>query len=242
MFFWGCAVLTFFGSGLAENQTEELHLACSEQFCLPHGYENVQPPVLKDGSPLNIDVEFLITEVMEVIDKDFRMGLQMELTASWEEPRMVFTGNKSNIPGMTTLGPELINKLWLPDIFIHKLYRIVNNRLFKSFKGLYIRLFSIQKIFCIKIVQYDFQVFGFLTGNIYPIVSISMLTFTARWNFQIIRSTNRCLINVSKKKLSTSLTSFFKSRPVSYLWPAMLMTRRELSSIQLLQNFLEMKV
>ena len=136
MFFWGCAVLTFFGSGLAENQTEELHLACSEQFCLPHGYENVQPPVFKDGSPLNIDVEFLITEVMEVIDKDFRMGLQMELTASWEEPRMVFTGNKSNIPDMTTLGPELINKLWLPDIFIHKLYRIVNNRLFKSFKGL----------------------------------------------------------------------------------------------------------
>ena len=77
----------------------------------------------------------MISEVMEVKDKEFRMGLQLELTASWEEPRLKFIGNLSDIPKMTTLGPELIRKLWLPDLFIHKLYNIYNNHLFKPFKG-----------------------------------------------------------------------------------------------------------
>ena len=54
------------GPGLAENVTwqmanpedSEMHyLACSEQFCLPAGYENVQPPTLEDGKPLKISFQ-----------------------------------------------------------------------------------------------------------------------------------------------------------------------------------------
>ena len=72
---------------------------------------------------------------MEVRDKEFLMGIQMELTANWKEPRLKFIGNQSEIPEQTTLGVELINKLWLPDLFIHKLHTIQINKLFKQFKG-----------------------------------------------------------------------------------------------------------
>ena len=70
------------GSGLAENVTwqmansedSEIHyLACSEQFCLPAGYENVQPPTLEDGKPLKISFQTFSQPQKKLFKNKFKL-------------------------------------------------------------------------------------------------------------------------------------------------------------------------
>ena len=49
------------------------HLACSRGYCLPSDYNEMEPPLPNDGSPLWVDAEFDIAQIIKTDDKEFQV-------------------------------------------------------------------------------------------------------------------------------------------------------------------------
>ena len=113
---------------------KEEHLICSRQFCLPKGYDRIQLPPTPNSEPLDVEIEFDIVQFTAVDDRNFRVDFVTYMSMLWEEPRIVYTGN-SSVPKTVSLGLDMAQHIWLPDIYIYNLKSVTMTSILREFAG-----------------------------------------------------------------------------------------------------------
>ena len=106
---------------IAELSATEDYLVCSRDFCLPKMYDKIQLPPTENNEALKVGTEFSIVQLTSVDDKNFEVKMVMYFRISWDEPRLIYMGNVSDVPKLVTAGLDITNYMWMPDIFMYNL-------------------------------------------------------------------------------------------------------------------------
>ena len=75
-----------------------------------------------------------IDQFTAVDDRNFRVDFVTYMSMLWEEPRIVYTGNAS-VPKTVSLGLDMAQHIWLPDIYIYNLKSVKMTSILREFAG-----------------------------------------------------------------------------------------------------------
>ena len=75
-----------------------------------------------------------IDQFTAVDDRNFRVDFVTYMSMLWEEPRIVYTGN-SSVPKTVSLGLDMAQHIWLPDIYIYNLKSVKMTSILREFAG-----------------------------------------------------------------------------------------------------------
>ena len=109
---------------------------CSREFCLPEDYNKIElPPPTNGQQAVEVATEFDIVQYTAVDDSNFEINFVMYMGLLWEEPRILYTGNISLVPKSVSLGLDVLNHIWLPDLYIYNLKDSTKSNVVKDFAG-----------------------------------------------------------------------------------------------------------
>jgi len=100
----------------------------NKHLCLPQDYNKFDLPFQNDVNPIDIGID--ITDVLRINDKEYSVEFSSYFNVMWREPRLeiplVFLADLNSSSGlgqgsMIPVNLELVNQLWLPNIFIYNL-------------------------------------------------------------------------------------------------------------------------
>ena len=91
---------------------------CVLGWCLPQGYQKLESP--RPDSPVNVDINVEILDILSVNDKDFSITMSMYFSVMWQESRIV-TKNEIEPGFWYPVSLEFLDYLWTPNIFIYNL-------------------------------------------------------------------------------------------------------------------------
>ena len=104
----------------------------TDDFCLPADYNLYQRP--KRNETLKVQVKFWVEQITRVDDRQFTLSQLMYVSFYWEEPRILYTGDKTETtPEDKALNWGWNDKLWMPDIFILHLAQVKQPRILAEF-------------------------------------------------------------------------------------------------------------
>ena len=105
---------------------------CVLGWCLPEDYQKLESP--RPDSPVNVDINVEILDILSVNDKDFSITMSMYFSVMWQESRIVT--NNTIEPGFWyPVSLEFLNDLWIPNVFIYNLKSFSNNQVLKRLSG-----------------------------------------------------------------------------------------------------------
>jgi len=116
----------------------------SKSLCLPDNYVKFELPHKDQTNKIGISMD--IDEVMQINDEDHSITISMYLNVDWQEPRLKMLpsfGASSRPKNSGKSGPvptnvELIEDLWLPNIFIYNLKTFKVIEVLSKLSGLWI--------------------------------------------------------------------------------------------------------
>ncbi len=100
-------------------KTEELlesHQAVMEILQSKNYSSNLVPPTLVPGEPLKVFVNLGLRDIETIDDKTMELKLQLSIRQRWRDPRLQWPSQDPH--GYVTLNADIINKAWMPDIFV----------------------------------------------------------------------------------------------------------------------------
>ena len=107
---------------------------CSGNFCIPKNYNRFALPNSESTQDvLNIRIDFDITDILEVDDKDFSVTFKAYLGVYWEDPRLTDTLEEND--GFISVDHSMLSKIWVPDIYIYNLKSIEVLSILRRFEG-----------------------------------------------------------------------------------------------------------
>ena len=108
-----------------DDYKNQSYLICTKKYCLPKDYNKATlPPAGPKGYPLEIKLNYHVTQVTKVDDKEYQLHLLLYLMVIWNESRLLYLGNSTEYPpSMVPLSFEWMEKLWIPDIFVYNMYQ-----------------------------------------------------------------------------------------------------------------------
>ncbi|XP_042859339.1 glutamate-gated chloride channel-like isoform X2 [Penaeus japonicus] len=121
--FW--RIFLLFGAGVA----------ASSQL-LPDDYQDTQEPTPLDGSPIVVEISWNIKGVYEVNFREMSVLLAMYFRMQWREPRL--KGAEPNGGAAVPLHSQFLERLWLPDLYIHEARDITSYKMVEKVEGLYL--------------------------------------------------------------------------------------------------------
>ncbi|XP_042892955.1 gamma-aminobutyric acid receptor subunit delta-like [Penaeus japonicus] len=120
-----CRIFLLFGAGVA----------ASSQL-LPDDYQDTQEPTPLDGSPIVVEISWNIKGVYEVNFREMSVLLAMYFRMQWREPRL--KGAEANGGAAVPLHSQFLERLWLPDLYIHEARDITSYKMVEKVEGLYL--------------------------------------------------------------------------------------------------------
>lgn len=122
---WTCAFIIFVPGSLSDisehcrNYFVEHPL---RHFCLPPSYSKDVLPKMENGSPLNVNIDLILTQVIHVDDFELTTRLAMYMELSWIEPRIELNQSGSNqSESLILLSLSQLELFWIPDLEIIEL-------------------------------------------------------------------------------------------------------------------------
>ena len=105
-------------------------------FCLPDDYDDHVIPRQSHDPPLKVNVEFFVEQITEINDKRFTISIVMRLALYWRENRIVDIMPHRELRGHDVpLTYTWIEKLWYPDVFVHKMQDVLVTEILDPFGG-----------------------------------------------------------------------------------------------------------
>ena len=100
------------------NLAAEQEVKCSGfgYICIPQNYENFNPPF--SHKIINVSTNFKSPWIQKVDDIEETIILFLEISITWEEPRLEVRGNLPENK-FYSVDISFLKLLWIPDIFIH---------------------------------------------------------------------------------------------------------------------------
>jgi len=118
----------------------------NKHLCLPHDYNKFDLPFPNQVNPIDIGID--ITDVLRINDKEYSVEFSSYFNVMWTEPRLHipkrfltdlnFTRGSSQ--SMIPVNLELVNELWLPNVFIYNLRTFKVVEVLSKHAGLWITL------------------------------------------------------------------------------------------------------
>lgn len=108
--------------GVSEN------IACGSMIptyvCLPRNYSSMDIPMT--DVPNHIGIEIHISDVLKINDRDFSITFSLYFNVQWREPRLqidqnFFQNRSIDVDQLQPVDLNLINDLWVPNVFIYNL-------------------------------------------------------------------------------------------------------------------------
>lgn len=92
--------------------------------CLPRNYSSMDIPLTDE--PNHIGIEIHISDVLKINDRDFSITFSLYFNVQWREPRLqidpsFFQNRSSEEDQLQPVDLNLINDLWVPNVFIYNL-------------------------------------------------------------------------------------------------------------------------
>ena len=106
---------------------------CFDTFCLPLDYNKLSRPYEEFGAT-KVGIDFNISQISEIDDNRFTMTLLMYLGMTWNESRLVRQTDR-NYSSIVTIDNRFAKHLWLPDIYIYDLKKILVPSIKVQFAG-----------------------------------------------------------------------------------------------------------
>ena len=125
----------------------EDHKTCFGQYCLPKDYDRSVLPwtISKDNetnSPVDVNLDFDV-RIFEVNDQKFTISFTMYFGVKWYEPRLVKKNDsKTNNASMDRVSLEMLQHLWIPNIYVLNLKSFKTLDIFSEFAGIYLIFIS----------------------------------------------------------------------------------------------------
>jgi len=95
----------------------------NSHLCLPEDYNKFDLPFKTEGNVIDIGID--IVDVLRIQDKEYSVEFSCYFNVMWTEPRLVipskFQEEFEEEGDMVPVNVELVNHLWLPNIFIYNL-------------------------------------------------------------------------------------------------------------------------
>ncbi|XP_071746375.1 acetylcholine-gated chloride channel subunit acc-3 isoform X2 [Lepeophtheirus salmonis] len=97
----------------------------SLKLCLPTNYSKFELPIPNSVNLVEIGID--IGEVLRINDKEYSVTFSSYFNVLWKEPRLQYSDkftkevNNSSPETLIPVNLELVNELWLPNIFIYNL-------------------------------------------------------------------------------------------------------------------------
>ncbi|XP_023344754.1 glycine receptor subunit alpha-1 [Eurytemora carolleeae] len=125
-----CLLILKFGLGRGRMDTNE-DMLCKENgeinthICLPRGYNKFDLPYNNQVNVIDIGID--ITDVLRINDKEYSVEFSCYFNVMWKEPRLHIPEqlleelNMKNSDAMFPVNVELVNLLWLPNVYIYNL-------------------------------------------------------------------------------------------------------------------------
>ena len=130
---------------ILDNDSKETHndtstnSICSGKLCIPTSYDRLSRPKSKlEISFTQVNVGFTIMDIIEVDDKEFSVTLSMYLAISWKDLSLTKTQVCESKPCYVPLDPEMISKIWHPDLYIYNLKSAQVLKVLDRFEGLFL--------------------------------------------------------------------------------------------------------
>ena len=101
------------------------NLSSSKHLCLPRQYNKFDLPF--PGAVNTIDIGIDIVDVLTINDKEYSVEFSSYFNVMWKEPRLYIPDsfldhiNSSDSDTMVPVNLELVNHLWLPNVFVYNL-------------------------------------------------------------------------------------------------------------------------
>lgn len=119
------------------------YLECNDQpstLCLTPGYSTFELPFR--NTPNLIKIGFEISDVLRISDKDYSITFGLYFSVEWFEPRLNLSrelwGSDRADTELIPVNLELINYLWIPNIFIYNLKTFQTIEVLSKLAGLWI--------------------------------------------------------------------------------------------------------
>ena len=121
--------------------TSEITLATNSSICfdkvlcIPSNYSKSVRPYLKQ--PNNILVQLNKLKVIKVSDFDSTIRLSLELLLQWKDSRIIISEEENlEESKILILNKDLLDLLWIPEIYIYDLHNIKKHSLIQASENL----------------------------------------------------------------------------------------------------------
>ncbi|XP_053388088.1 gamma-aminobutyric acid receptor subunit rho-2-like [Mercenaria mercenaria] len=81
-------------------------------------YDHSLPPDFYTGSVTNVSVEMVITDLNYESDINMEYDCTLYLRLNWTDRRLDFSVNSTSYESLK-LGDDIVDKIWIPDLFFH---------------------------------------------------------------------------------------------------------------------------
>ena len=127
-----CAIILGFTS---KNTLATNNSTCfDEGLCIPFNYAKSVRPHL--NQPNNILVQLNKLKVIKVSDFDSTIKLSLELSLEWKDARIIISEKNLENSNLVTLDKNLLDYLWIPEIYIYDLHSIKKHNFIQASENL----------------------------------------------------------------------------------------------------------
>ena len=112
------------------------YLSCEGKICIPTGYDRLSVPKSKSQTNVSqIEMEFMVMDILEVNDKDFSVTVGMYIGVSWEDLPITEQIFCEKEPCYEPLNTEILSRIWQPDLYIYNLKTFNVLKVLNRFEG-----------------------------------------------------------------------------------------------------------